>query len=320
MISRQEFAISIVLFFCILVIIFSKFSTENVRGDRRQSAPQAVSAAAEGAFTTPRAIVVDRERDGSFYVVDSRNHRIQKFGPAGNFILSWGTQGDGPAQFKEPCGIDLGPDGSVYVSDTWNSRVQVFTPTGRFIMEFGREMSMWGPRDLVVTKQGNVFVADTGNGKIEKFSKDGIHLMTIGGKGDGVLEFNEPFGMVQGPDNNIYVADRINFRIQVITEEGKYVREFKVDGWERGQIVNGCLMEPYISISSGGKYIYITDSSKGQVLRYNLNGANKKVFEKNERGEDLFGCPIGISAGKDGKIYVTDSGLQKLVTFMDEDK
>ncbi|MFP4466615.1 MAG: NHL repeat-containing protein [Candidatus Goldiibacteriota bacterium] len=318
MISRQELVISIVLFFCIIILIFNKFSTENVRGDNRKQTPQNVDAAQDGAFLTPRDIAVDTKGDGSVYVVDSKNNRIQKFGPDGRFILAWGSEGNGPGQFKDPCGIDLGPGGSIYVSDTWNSRVQVFTATGRFIMEFGRETGMWGPRDLVAAKSGNIFVADTGNGKIEKFSKDGEHLMTIGTKGSGELEFMEPFGMVQGPDGYIYILDRLNFRVQKITEEGGYAGEFKVDGWDKGQIVNGCLMEPYASVSPDGKYIYITDSSEGQIIRYDLDGKNKKVFAEDENGEDLFVCPIGVAAGTNGKIYVTDAGAGRLVSFTDK--
>ena len=69
--------------------------------------------------------------DGSVYVADTANHRIQKFTSAGVFISQWGTEGNGSfrrgdGQFDEPGGIAVASDGSVYVADTDNNRIQKF--------------------------------------------------------------------------------------------------------------------------------------------------------------------------------------------------
>ena len=66
--------------------------------------------------------------DGSVYVVDWANNRIQKFTSAGVFVNKWGTAGTGAGQFDGPGDIVVASDGSVYVADTANHRIQKFSP------------------------------------------------------------------------------------------------------------------------------------------------------------------------------------------------
>ena len=90
-----------------------------------------------GQFQAPRGIAF--APDGSMYVADSRNHRIQRFSTDGQLMNSWGSfadvaQGNAPGgTFNEPWGIAVAPDGSVFVADTWNYRIQKFTAGGQFV-------------------------------------------------------------------------------------------------------------------------------------------------------------------------------------------
>ena len=94
-----------------------------------------------GKFNAPRGLAV--AADGSLYVADSRNHRIQHFSTDGALINTWGSFADIAAgqapggTFNEPWDVAVGKDGSVYVTDTWNHRIQVFTPDGKFIRMWG---------------------------------------------------------------------------------------------------------------------------------------------------------------------------------------
>ena len=55
----------------------------------------------DGQFNFPIGISV--ASDGSLYVTDTYNHRIQKFDRNGNFITKWGSQGsmDGQLYFRK---------------------------------------------------------------------------------------------------------------------------------------------------------------------------------------------------------------------------
>ena len=64
--------------------------------------------------------------DGSVYVADSNNHRIQKLTSAGGFVYEWGTQGSGEEEFYRPTGVAVAPDSSAYVGEV-NHRIQKFS-------------------------------------------------------------------------------------------------------------------------------------------------------------------------------------------------
>ncbi len=126
--------------------------------------------------------------DGSLYVADTSNHRIQHLRPDGTVLQVWGefadvTQSEAPGgTFNEPWGIALAPDGSVYVADTWNHRIQHFSATGEFLNMFGTfgqaetAFDFWGPRSVAVDDKGRVFVADTGNKRVVAFDSRGQPL------------------------------------------------------------------------------------------------------------------------------------------------
>ena len=76
-------------------------------------------------FSWPLGVSV--ASDGSVYVADTANHRIQKFTSEGEFVSKWGTQGTGDGQFKKLRGVAVASDGSVYVVGIDNNRIQKFS-------------------------------------------------------------------------------------------------------------------------------------------------------------------------------------------------
>ena len=54
----------------------------------------------DGMFSTPSDIATGP--DGSVYVADSGNHRIQRFTPEGAYVNKWGSEGSGDGQFFYP--------------------------------------------------------------------------------------------------------------------------------------------------------------------------------------------------------------------------
>ncbi len=81
------------------------------------------------AFYMPSAVSVDGA--GNLYVLDTGNHRVQKFGPDGKYLATYGRQGQGPGEFYYPAWLAIDAKGFIYVTDPNNQRIQVLTPDGK---------------------------------------------------------------------------------------------------------------------------------------------------------------------------------------------
>lgn len=88
-----------------------------------------------GDFSKPTNVAVDQ--DGNVYVTDTLNDRVEVFDADGNFIRTFGQNGDAVGNFERPKGIAIDSDGHVWVADAMLNRVQIFTPEGQPLMAFG---------------------------------------------------------------------------------------------------------------------------------------------------------------------------------------
>jgi DNA-binding beta-propeller fold protein YncE len=244
-----------------------------------------------GELSQPRGIATDSK--GNLWVVDFGHAKIQSFDPELKPLQSFGKSGQEPGEFRDPCGIAIGPDDRIYVADTWNGRVQVFSADGHFEREWAKEF--FGPRGIAVDKQGNVFLTDTGNGRIFKFTPTGEEIWRVGTKGSGIGQFKEPVGIVLGAESRIYVADGANQRIVVLDPSGNPLESWPVPGWEKEGF-----REPYLALLPDGRLV-ATDPTKDRLYYFNPSGrfATEQSF-----GADT--APVGVTTGLKGKLFVTE--------------
>lgn len=79
-----------------------------------------------GWITTVTNVAVDRR--GNVFAADFYNNRVQKFGPDGTFLTSFGGKGSGTAQFNHAIAIAVADDDAVFVVDFANNRIQKWRP------------------------------------------------------------------------------------------------------------------------------------------------------------------------------------------------
>ena len=104
-------------------------------------------------------------------------------------VVSWGTTGAGPGQFRFPSSVALGPDGTVYVGDGTftapqeNHRVQAFTSSGTFLRAwdptFGDGFDGLSGVQIRVAPDGTVYtnhwVRDSGY-LVQRFTPEGVFI------------------------------------------------------------------------------------------------------------------------------------------------
>ena len=266
--------------------------------------------------------------DGSIYIADSRNQRIQHLAADGSVINVWGTFADisqGAAAggtFNEPWGVAVGPDGSVYVTDTWNHRVQKFDANGNFIMMWGyfgqaeKPDAFWGPRGIYVDARGQVFVSDTGNKRIAVFDQNGVFITQFGTFGLEAGQFDEPVGVWGDKDGNIYVADTWNQRIQVFTPDDTGVNYGVSFSWEvtawKGQSLDN---KPFLTVDNSG-HIFVVDPEGYRVLEFNTDGTIVRTWGEYSLDTDGFGLVSGVAIDPQGNIWVSDGSNMRLLHFI----
>ncbi|RMF63310.1 MAG: 6-bladed beta-propeller, partial [Calditrichaeota bacterium] len=72
---------------------------------------------------------------------------------------------------------------------------------------------------------GNIYVLDGGNCRIQKFDAQGNYSLTIGRKGQGPGEFEQPTHFALTPDERILVYDAQRKRLSVFSTGGEFLRD-----------------------------------------------------------------------------------------------
>ncbi|MCS7198015.1 MAG: 6-bladed beta-propeller [Candidatus Bipolaricaulota bacterium] len=246
----------------------------------------------DGQFDGPTDIAIDPS--GFIYVVDSGNHRIQKFDLAGRFVSKWGTRGTGDGQFETPLSIALDKSGKIaYVVDKGNHRVQRFdivdASTVRFNTKWGGECNLtvtpptgrcvdpdgaagplrtgdgqfFEPRAIAVDEVGNVYISDSGNHRIQKFDATGKFLLKWGSKGFAPGQFDYPRGLALTRAGNLLVVDQYNDRVQEFKGDGSFERSWGRQGGREGE-----LNSPQdIAVDRAGN-IYIVEYGNNRVQKF----------------------------------------------------
>ena len=184
--------------------------------------------------------------DGSIFIADGYNNsRVVKLAADGTWIKEFGTYGSGDGQMNTVHGIAAGY-GHVYVADRGNRRIQVFDTEGKFLRQFiidvpvdttkgkivyGGEtpnaktgsQAPGAPDALCMTPGPNpvLFVGDLYPSRVYKVSLEGKVLGVYGQPGRNPGEFGWIHAIACPSEDEIYVGELINWRVQKLVTKKK---------------------------------------------------------------------------------------------------
>jgi len=290
---------------------------QKFQGINPEFAPEAIHkwgsvGSTNGQFSAPSRIAIGA--DGSVYVSDSHNNRIQRFSKKGAFLGAWGSLGTGDGEFNTPIGVTVGPDGLVYVADGNNHRVEVFTSAGIFVRKWGSQGSGPGEfnitRDLISDSSGNIYVVDRNNHRIQKFSADGTFLTAWGSLGSAPGQFNSPQGIALDSQGFVYVSDTVNDRIQKFTSTGVFVST-----WGGAGVTIGLFNLPRgLSFDSAGK-LYVVDSGNSRIQKFTSAGVFLGSWGGLGAADGQLNLPEGIFVGDSTEVFVADTGNNRIQRY-----
>ena len=221
--------------------------------------------------------------NGTIYVSDYSNHKIHVFDAARKYVKCFGQHGAGNGQLQSPRSVSISTEGLLYVAS--QNAVDVMTTDGAYVKRIGSG-TLKQPWDVTVYN-GEVFVADTGNNHVVIFSQDGQLVHTIGSTGSGPGEFSNPTSVAISPDGELYVSDLLNHRVQVLTLQGIYIREFG----------KGQLNSQYKLLLSSDKHVLVADLCNNRVAVFSQDGTLVSSLPCAE-------YPIGLAVDQRGDLLV----------------
>ena len=110
-------------------------------------------------LTRPSDVLV--APNGEIYVVEAHDqsvNRVVKFASDGTYLETWGEEGYGPKQFRDPHALAMDSQGRIFVGDRYNNRIQIFDQQGNFLAiwtQFGR------PSGIFIDANDVIYVADS---------------------------------------------------------------------------------------------------------------------------------------------------------------
>lgn len=193
--------------------------------------------AVDGQFRQPTDVTWDPQ--GNIFISDGYiNSRVAKYDKNGDWVKQWGQPGSGPGEFNTPHSIAADSQGNIFVADRGNRRIQVFDPNGTFQREIkinvpaSPDAQPWmgtrpGPATPATMQPGApwaicitpgprqyLYSADGFPGRVYKLSLDGKVLGMFGRSGRQPKQFGWIHEMACPSENEIYVAELLNWRVQ----------------------------------------------------------------------------------------------------------
>ena len=231
----------------------------------------------------------------------SPTSKLWEFDQNGKFVREIGKNYYG---FEFAHSVRVDKDDNIWTVDEGTNMITKFTPEGKVAMVIGRrppaitgpaatrtgpnlpdqKYLFCRPTDVAWDPQGNIFISDGYcNNRVVKYTPDGRFMTKVGSEkpGKALGEFNLPHGMQVDQKGNVWVADRSNFRYQVLDNNLKPIKE----------ITN--LGVGWTACASGGahQYMFLSNSNPngngpgtwettGEIYKVELDGTVLGRFGK----------------------------------------
>lgn len=263
----------------------------------------------EAALDAPMDVAVDKS--GRTFVADTGHNAIKVYNSYGQYQYQFGGPGDEPGQLSGPTGIAILNDVAL-VTETGNRRISVFDLKGKFLGFFIKEKEipqLQGiiPCGISISPQGMVFVTDIFQQRVICFTPDGFVLFYFGKPGNKPGYFAYPNDVAVDAQENIYVADSNNARVQVFNNQGKFISELQdKDPTKKLSLPRGIAIyqDQVFVVDTFNHTVRIMSKEKGQIAQFGQYGA----------ANGQLNYPNGIALAE-SKVFVVDRANDRIAVF-----
>jgi sugar lactone lactonase YvrE len=230
---------------CATAFAQRKASIENVKEIPFTTVPNFLKLP-QGEYLGEAVAVATNSKGHLFIFHRSGANRLFEFDQNGNFVKEFAAGG---YAFAFAHSVRVDKDDNIWTVDEGTNVVVKFSPEGKVLMVLGHrppavagvlaapptgpnppaeKYTFCRPTDVGWDQEGNIFISDGYcNNRVVKYDKNGRFLAQVGSEkpGNKLGEFNLPHGLQVDEKGNVWVADRTNFRYQVLDNNLKPIKE-----------------------------------------------------------------------------------------------
>jgi DNA-binding beta-propeller fold protein YncE len=148
--------------------------------------------------------------------------------------------------------------------------------------------------------------------QILKFDKDGNFIKVLGSKGSGEGQFIHPHGMVFDSNNNMYITDMGNYRIQVFDNNFSLITQWGSYGNGPAQFLKTF---PGIDYFDKENILVVVDKTSANVKLFDSKGEFITKFGAKGKEDGQFNRPEDLAVDPKGRIFITDTGNSRIQVF-----
>jgi sugar lactone lactonase YvrE len=216
---------------------------------------------------------------------------------------------------RMPVGVATDAEDRLFVSDALLHSISCFSAAGGEIANFGAA-SLGRPGGIAIDRQRNrLYAADAKENRIAVFDIRKFTLLGYFGAMNSPKSSAE--GSFAGPTNvavdrrgNIYVADTLNCRIQVLDPAGKIVRVFGTQGDRPGEFIR----PKGIALDSEG-HVYVADAEFNNFQIFSPEGHPLLAVGTFGVAPGEFGLIAGLHIDSRDRIYTTEMYIGRVQVF-----
>ncbi|MBI5237928.1 MAG: NHL repeat-containing protein [Deltaproteobacteria bacterium] len=218
------------------------------------------------------------------------------------------TGGESTGSLKTPRGVFFDEAKSrLYVADSANKRLVSFDSEFKPLADLSSEKFEF-PVSVVRDSMGRFYIVDAAKRAMVSIDleKKETAVIVLTGVPAGSEEFM-PGRLAIDRENRLYVTDRLNKRILVLTREGSFVSEItaKHENFYGFGDVRVDEKNDVYALDTVSGTVYVFDSGGKLITRFGSRGALPGAF--------LF--PTSLAVDKDGRIFVLDGHAGKILVF-----
>ncbi|MCK9224795.1 MAG: NHL repeat-containing protein [Candidatus Muirbacterium halophilum] len=258
----------------------------------------------------------------SFGIIADSSNNVFLVSGEGNRVINYSAEkmvDNIPSQKILASNLTVNDQGSVIFINKEKLKIQINEIDGRKL-PLNYSISREKAKDIEVIfnyftldSKNNIYVLDRYNHRVVKYNKDGKIIQSFGvsrdldndgrlDEGNSNGEFKNPYFINSDFNDNLYVGDVGNFRIQKFNSSGNHVKSFGKNGLRDGNFIG-----KFSFVITLDGTIIVSDYARSYIQLFDMTGNFISAFGKFGDNKNQFINPLGIGKNNQGDIFVLNA-------------